>query len=160
MLIFAHSLDSCLSGCGSRRRFAAVDLEANDLTVGIMALVAQQERERSRDQGSAGGREGARPARLSELGSGAAAAGEGGAPLRSIATRIAISGPDTGLGTIGEQLILPSAVRDERPMISAQDLRCLSAACRRYVRLQSGGCRSANPEHGARPRLPPWILVR
>ena len=44
---FAHSLDSCLSGIAiGGGGTAAVDLpEANDLTVGIMALVAQQERE-------------------------------------------------------------------------------------------------------------------
>ena len=84
-------------------RFAAVDLpEANDLTVGIMALVAQQEREAisQAHQGGAGGGQEPR-VRLGNP-NGAAAlrrAGKGGAPLRAAVAaqrRPACAGPRAG----------------------------------------------------------------
>ena len=73
-------------------KFAAVDLpEANDLTVGIMALVAQAEREAisQADQGGAGG--GQEPRRAARQPATARRrcrrAGKGGAPLRAAIAR-------------------------------------------------------------------------
>jgi DNA invertase Pin-like site-specific DNA recombinase len=80
-----------LTLCDSGVRFSAVDLpEANDLTVGIMALVAQQEREAiSRRTREALAVARARGVRLGNP-NGAAAlrrAGKGGAPLRAAIAR-------------------------------------------------------------------------